>query len=178
MGKRIIKYDLTEGILSAIDLPELYEEPYDIVLTVEDGGLGFACLKDDILYLWSSQSGLNGIAGWAQRRAIELKMLLPDCAMSTTSFRLNGFVESTYSIFVSTDVGVFTIELKSEQVKKVAEGRINGSIIPHTSFCTPVLAGPFKDNSKTKQLQRDFASLRAGHDALCRDKDVLAAELK
>ncbi|TVU40928.1 hypothetical protein EJB05_14413, partial [Eragrostis curvula] len=79
MGKSIIKYDLTEGNLSVMDLPEVYEEPFDIVLTVEDGVLGFACLKDDFVYLWSWLIGLDGIAGWAQQRAIQLKMLLPYC---------------------------------------------------------------------------------------------------
>jgi homeobox-leucine zipper protein len=31
---------------------------------------------------------------------------------------------------------------------------------------------------KTKQLERDFAALRARHDALWRDKDALAAEVR
>ncbi|TVU40833.1 hypothetical protein EJB05_14313 [Eragrostis curvula] len=138
-GESIIKYDLTERNLSVMDLPDVYEEPYDIVLTVENGELGFACLKDDILYLWSWQTGLDGVAGWVQQRAIELKMLLTDYGMAT-SFRLNGFVESKYTIFVSTDVGVFTIELKSELVKKVAEKGLDCPITPYMSFWTPDLA--------------------------------------
>ncbi|KAF2921230.1 hypothetical protein DAI22_07g014800 [Oryza sativa Japonica Group] len=39
------------------------------------------------------------------------------------------------------NLGVFMIELKSEQVKKVAEGGRFYTIFPYMSFCTPDLAG-------------------------------------
>jgi hypothetical protein len=35
------------------------------------------------------------------------------------------------------NLGVFMIELKSEQVKKVAEGGRFYTIFPYMSFCTP-----------------------------------------
>ncbi|KAF0909454.1 hypothetical protein E2562_036320 [Oryza meyeriana var. granulata] len=40
-------------------------------------------------------------------------------------------------IFVSTGVGLFMIELKSRQVKKVEEPGVYFSILPYMSFYTP-----------------------------------------
>ncbi len=37
------------------------------------------------------------------------------------SWELAGFAEGVHTIFISSEIGVFTIELKSGQVKKLCE---------------------------------------------------------
>ena len=50
-----------------------------------------------------------------------------------------GFVEGTDIIFISTYAGIFTLNLKSRQVRKVYEGVASYiySILPYMSFYTP-----------------------------------------
>jgi hypothetical protein len=52
---------------------------------------------------------------------------------------LIGFAKGCTSdiVFVSTDAGVFTIDLKSERATKVCENGRFAVIFPYTSFCTP-----------------------------------------
>ncbi|KAL6661349.1 hypothetical protein ACP70R_000733 [Stipagrostis hirtigluma subsp. patula] len=138
-GKRILKLDLVRHGLCVIDAPDVYEQPEGIVVTAEDGGLGFAGVKDGSLYLWSGQVSPDGIAGWVQGRVIKLKTLLPILG-PLASLHVIGFVEGTDIIFMSTDIGVFTIMLKSEQVRKVGERGSYYAIVPYMSFYTPDLA--------------------------------------
>uniref|UniRef100_A0A0A9HEX8 Uncharacterized protein n=1 Tax=Arundo donax TaxID=35708 RepID=A0A0A9HEX8_ARUDO len=105
-------------------------------MTAEGGGLGFAGVEDYSLYLWSWEVGPEGIAGWVQRRVIELDKLLPIPAI-LVSLDVIGFAEGTDIIFMSTDVGVFTIEHKSGRVRKVGESGAFYTIVPYMSFYTP-----------------------------------------
>ncbi|KAF0926094.1 hypothetical protein E2562_021808 [Oryza meyeriana var. granulata] len=72
---------------------------------------------------------------WEESRVIELDMLIP---LGNPSFsrHLVGFAEGTDTIFVLSDVGLFAIELKSGQVKKVGERRPYYAVIPYMSFYT------------------------------------------
>jgi hypothetical protein len=40
-------------------------------------------------------------------------------------------------IFISSDVGLFAMDLKSGKVKKVAESGVYFSVLPYMSFYTP-----------------------------------------
>uniref|UniRef100_A0A0E0LGF1 F-box domain-containing protein n=1 Tax=Oryza punctata TaxID=4537 RepID=A0A0E0LGF1_ORYPU len=123
--------------LSQID-PPCWGLDYTTLMTAEDGGLGFATVKDCRLLLWSRRN-VDGIAEWEQFRVIELGMLIP---MGDPSYSPDvvGVVEGTQTIFVSSDVGVFAIELKSGQVKKVGEARHYYALFPYMSFYTSDLA--------------------------------------
>ncbi|TVU40731.1 hypothetical protein EJB05_14204, partial [Eragrostis curvula] len=73
MGKSILKYDLAGRSLSVIESPDVYSQPEGIPIATDDGGLGFAGLKDSILFLWSRHDGPDVIApGWVQHRNIVL----------------------------------------------------------------------------------------------------------
>ena len=48
-----------------------------------------------------------------------------------------GFAEGVDVIFVNTDVGLFTMELKSGRVRKVDEPGVYYSVLPYMSFYTP-----------------------------------------
>jgi len=119
-----------------IDTPDMYKEMGDIVVAAEDGGLGFAGLKDGNLHLWSWQAGPHGVAEWVQGRVIKLRMLLPTIE-PLTSTDVIGFREDTYTIFISTYVGVFAVMPKSGQVNKVGDRGCYYAIAPYTSFYTP-----------------------------------------
>ncbi|TVU05710.1 hypothetical protein EJB05_48889, partial [Eragrostis curvula] len=137
-GKRILKYDLVGRghDLSVIDAPDVYEQPEGIIVTSEDGGLGFIGVKDDSMYLWSWQVGPDGVSGWVQGRIVNLKTL--PTLDSSASFHVIGFAEGTDTVFISTDVGVFTIMLNSGKVRKVGERGYYFAIAPYMSFYTSV----------------------------------------
>jgi hypothetical protein len=136
-GETIMRYKFAgKRGLSLIEPPDVYEEGV-VLMTVEDGGLGIAGLDMSTLYLWSLKTDPGGVSGWKTRGDIKLQMLpIGD----PRSWRyLIGFAKGCTSdiVFVSTDAGVFTIDLKSEQATKVCENRRFTVIFPYTSFCTP-----------------------------------------
>ncbi|KAG2579020.1 hypothetical protein PVAP13_6NG142300 [Panicum virgatum] len=63
LGERILKYDFVGQGLQVVDAPDMYKEMGGIVVAGEDGGLGFAGLKDGNLHLWSW-----AMAGWSSWR--------------------------------------------------------------------------------------------------------------
>ncbi|KAL6647141.1 hypothetical protein ACP70R_014578 [Stipagrostis hirtigluma subsp. patula] len=140
LGKSILKYDLGEGGLSVIDAP-LVEEMGLIttggfVMTAEDGGLELAAVEEDSLYIWSWQEGDEGNAAWMLRRVIDLKTLHPIQNL-LVSPEVIGHAEGTYTIFLSTDAGIFTFDLKSGKVRKVGEREAYYTVLPYMSFCAP-----------------------------------------
>ncbi|KAL6861307.1 hypothetical protein ACP4OV_017007 [Aristida adscensionis] len=52
-------------------------------MAMDDGGLGFAIVKESKLSIWSREDGEAGPMGWVQRKSIELEGLLPSSALST-----------------------------------------------------------------------------------------------
>ncbi|GJN02943.1 hypothetical protein PR202_ga20338 [Eleusine coracana subsp. coracana] len=107
-------------------------------MTAEDGGLGLASLDHHELSLWARETGADGGAGWVQRRTIDLNALLPIDNPKRLPC-LSGVAEGADVIFVSTEDGVFTIELKSLQAKKVSETGEVELIYPFVTFYTETL---------------------------------------
>ncbi|XP_047083687.1 uncharacterized protein LOC124694782 [Lolium rigidum] len=139
----VLEYNFGEQKLSVIDAPfedQDQNQPYLELMGVEDGMLFFASVVDARLYLWSMEAGPSGTAGWAQRRVIELEPLLPPAAVSEKSDALPvGFAEGVSVIFLRTEDGLYTIDLKSGKCEKVHD-RIHGfyfeKVMPYMSFYT------------------------------------------
>jgi len=76
-------------------------------------------------------------AGWAQRRVIDLKTLLPIRSLSTSPV-VAGYASGINVIFVRTCDVLFMIDLKSSRVKKVCR-EVTGasSVFPYMSFYYP-----------------------------------------
>ena len=135
-GIRILGYDIGRHELWEIEPPLWDDYQGGTLMTAEDGGLGFATMETRGLVLWSWYvDDDDGIADWEQLRVIKLEMLIP-VDNPSVSLDLVGFIEGTQTIFVSSDVGVFAIELKSGQVKKVGDSRPYYSVLPYMSFYT------------------------------------------
>ncbi|TVU41821.1 hypothetical protein EJB05_15375, partial [Eragrostis curvula] len=135
-GRSILRYDLAVRGFSLIDVPAEYDDISTVVM-VDDGRLGFMGVEDRNLHLWAWQeAGADGSAGWRRCRVIELATLLPG-PDKTFSPRVVGFVEGTDIVFLSTDVGIFTLKIKSGRVAKVGEKRARIAIVPYSSFCLP-----------------------------------------
>ncbi|TVU40703.1 hypothetical protein EJB05_14173, partial [Eragrostis curvula] len=136
LGRAILKYELGSRCLSLIDAPGVHK--MGIAMMVEDGGLGFAGVKDHNLCLWSWKANAKGIASWVWLRDIELTTLLPvPKKYVKVSPHVSGFVEGTDTIFISTDDSIFTLKLKSRQIRKVGHALGYGGILPYMSFYTP-----------------------------------------
>ncbi|XP_062188335.1 uncharacterized protein LOC133891624 [Phragmites australis] len=139
-GKSILKYDLGERDLSVIDAPVC--EQTGIIMTAEDGGLGFAGTEGNSLHLWSWLAGDDSVVGWVLCRVIKLETLLPIHNPYVPPQAI-GFAEGTDTIFLDTDVAVFTLELKSGKTRVWETGgyySFDFVVIPFMSFCTPDLA--------------------------------------
>uniref|UniRef100_A0A0E0AFA4 Uncharacterized protein n=1 Tax=Oryza glumipatula TaxID=40148 RepID=A0A0E0AFA4_9ORYZ len=190
-GIRILGYDIGSHELWEIEPPLWDDYQGGTLMTAEDGGLGFATMETRGLVLWSWYvDDDDGIADWEQLRVIKLEMLIP-VDNPSVSLDLVGFIEGTQTIFVSSDVGVFAIELKSGQVKKVGDSRPYYSVLPYMSFytsgggCRTQLeyrlysdpSRPFRYASATYPMASQIESHRSGAeivngDAICRKKSI------
>ncbi|VAI42884.1 unnamed protein product [Triticum turgidum subsp. durum] len=135
----IAKYDCGKNRLSVIDPPPPDTEVYGGFITLmvmEDNSLGLAGVKDFSLHLWSRN--VNGAAKWVQCMVIDLEKIMPMAKpLKGNGANVVGFAEGLGVIFVSTTVGLFTIELKSGLVKKVDAPGVYFSVLPYMSFYTP-----------------------------------------
>nr|TKV90026.1 hypothetical protein SEVIR_9G000800v2 [Setaria viridis] len=113
-GQRILKYDLVGRVLSVIKPPPLHGGNM-VLVTAEDGGLGTA----------------------AQGSVIKLDMM-NSIAIGDPSTKLDivGFAEGAGSIFINTNDGIFTVELKSGRVRKIGKRGDFCAIFPFISFDT------------------------------------------
>ncbi|CAO1948869.1 unnamed protein product [Urochloa humidicola] len=100
-----------------------------------DGSLGLAGADDSSLYLWSRKGNSEATAEWVLCRVIELKTKFP--MANPKGLSVVGSAEGVGIIFISTGVGLFMIELKSERVRKVDESGVYFSVLPYMNFYTP-----------------------------------------
>ncbi|KAK3142606.1 hypothetical protein QOZ80_4BG0348820 [Eleusine coracana subsp. coracana] len=127
-------------IVTVIEPPKAKNLGKVIAMMAEDGGLGLASLRRNKISLWARKTGMDGHAGWVRHRTIDLKRLLP-LSNPKRQLCLSGVIpENANVIFVSTEDGVFTIDLKSSQSRKVSEmGNDVKIIYPFVSFYTETL---------------------------------------
>ncbi|CAM0150101.1 unnamed protein product [Urochloa decumbens] len=119
MSARILKYDLAKHHLSVISPPNLYWEGISLVPT-EDGLIGIAAIRDFSLYLWPRKANAEGVEEWKQYRVIELHSVLPPVDNHFTYGLVIGFAEGVRVIIMSTDDGVFLIDLTSGRARKIS----------------------------------------------------------
>ncbi|KAL6880524.1 hypothetical protein ACP4OV_012089 [Aristida adscensionis] len=146
LGKSFLEYDLGDGGLTLIDAPlmdELNVMPDGILMASEDGGLEFVAVDNessdsDDLCIWSWEED-EDVAGWVLHTTIDLRALIPKCELSC-ALSLVGIVEGTDTVFLSSYVGLFTLEIKSRKARKVGEQGAYYAVLPYMSFFAPVHA--------------------------------------
>ncbi|CAL5092021.1 unnamed protein product [Urochloa decumbens] len=143
----ILKYGLSDRRLSLKFLPfSLGVDNNMVLMTVEDGELGIACVSvtGPTLELWSRHTAA-GVETWTRDRAIELRTVLPPIAFGNypaprtkPELRVIAFAEGADTVFISTknNAGVFTLELKSGRVKEVFESTVPAVVFPYVGFLT------------------------------------------
>ncbi|RCV09386.1 hypothetical protein SETIT_2G023500v2 [Setaria italica] len=100
--------------------------------------LGLAGIEDSRLHIWSRKVNAEGAAEWLRCRIIDMEKIMPMAKpCDGDGAYVVGYAEGVGVIFVSTDVGLFTIELKFERVRKVDEPGVYYSVLPYMSFYTP-----------------------------------------
>ncbi|CAL5067237.1 unnamed protein product [Urochloa decumbens] len=118
-GHAIVKYDRANNRLSMVNPP--LRSAYGITLMVlDDSSLVFVYTEGSSLYLWS--------------REVSSERTVVDPGQVPL---VVGSAEGAGAIFISTDAGLFTIELKSGRVRKVGEPGVYFSVLPYMSFYTP-----------------------------------------
>ncbi|CAL5091816.1 unnamed protein product [Urochloa decumbens] len=152
LGTRILKYNLGTRETSLIDMPSSTPLERIILVTTDEGRLGFTMVDYNCkLYLWSMEVvGPRDDVVWTQHRVIELRGFLPADELLSEPCVL-GYVNGHGAIFVGTKDGFYTIDLKSNQTKKVGRGLAcmkNSNedifygrkyVVPYTSFLFPAL---------------------------------------
>ncbi|CAL5078834.1 unnamed protein product [Urochloa decumbens] len=120
--------------------PHLYSSEEDAWNASADQGPGYisirnrsALIGDDIYFVLIPRDTRDVVAGWVQCMDIELQTPLP----FRCSVEVVGSAEGLGTIFVATDIGVFTIELKSGRERKVGECGKYYTIFSFMSFYTP-----------------------------------------
>ncbi|KAL6647729.1 hypothetical protein ACP70R_015166 [Stipagrostis hirtigluma subsp. patula] len=143
-GRKIITYHLGVRALSTITTPSLDMRFLQMgnmgLVMIEDNRLGVAGVDGYILHLWSWRDCVNRVnAGeWEHSQVIDLCTML-SVADGDLSCKLHvvGFAEGTDIIFISTNDGVFTVELNSSRVKKVLDRGYFYGVVPYVNFYTP-----------------------------------------
>uniref|UniRef100_A0A452Z4P8 F-box protein AT5G49610-like beta-propeller domain-containing protein n=1 Tax=Aegilops tauschii subsp. strangulata TaxID=200361 RepID=A0A452Z4P8_AEGTS len=135
---KIVKYDLPNNCLSMINPPPHTRSPIALMV-MEDSSLGFACTESSSLYMWSRKVNSEAAAEWVKCRSIELETIVPVVDPDYQPFVV-GSAEGVGVIFINTDAGLFTLELKSGRVRKVDEPAQYFSVLPYMSFYTPGIA--------------------------------------
>ncbi|PNT78110.1 hypothetical protein BRADI_1g73744v3 [Brachypodium distachyon] len=131
---QIVEFNMGEHKLAVINKP--FNQAYLALVGVEDGMLLFAGLRESKLHLLSMEAGPNGAVAWVRCRIIALKPLLPSRALLKAS--VVGFAEGIGAIFLSTEAGLFKIELNSGRSRKIYRKMFFEKIMPYTSFYTGV----------------------------------------
>jgi hypothetical protein len=106
----------------------------------DDGELGFVAYTEYQLELWSMVAGRD--ARFVLRRVIDLHKVLPSSVLINNSFQVNGFVDGGANrfLFMRTSNGLYSIEINSSQVRKVANycgDDEDDGVVPYISFFTP-----------------------------------------
>ncbi|KAM0856738.1 hypothetical protein ACQ4PT_048927 [Festuca glaucescens] len=137
-GARVLKYDMGRHCLSVINPPAAatVHGQGNILMALEDGSLGIAHLDKLMLHLWSREAGPDRVAAWTQHRAIDLRSFI-HIGDPTIKVVLIGSMEGAYIIFTTTSVGIYAIDLKSLQSRKLCERQNVQSLFPFMSFYYP-----------------------------------------
>jgi hypothetical protein len=136
--KKILKHVLGTQEISVIHFPRARKPYMHIALmTMADGGLGFAAMHESKLHLWSKVSGHKGYAGWTLSQVIVLETIGTMSASLEVDYCVRGGIAAILRAMGCRDRGCYIINLKSCEFRKIPEAHVSSLIVPYTSFYTP-----------------------------------------
>ncbi|CAL5034521.1 unnamed protein product [Urochloa decumbens] len=140
----ILKYDLTTREVSVIDIPLGFHPHHIVLMTMEDGTLGFAAMgRGSKIYIRSRVVGPDGDdAGFTKCRVIDLPKPLDEPGISTC---VSGFAHDVGVLFIWTCYGLYSMDIKSEHVRKLPTTSYCerfADVVPYLNFHTPGTALP------------------------------------
>ncbi|CAL4932819.1 unnamed protein product [Urochloa decumbens] len=139
-NSHILWFGMETGLLDLIELPTEVQDNYmsDIhLMPAGDGGIGFAGVNLSSLHFWSRKTDSEGVARWALIRIIDMEMLPISDTLAGDMLLWSsvvGFADDSDVLFLGSEAGVFTINLRSKQLKEVPEATSDSEIYPYTSF--------------------------------------------
>ncbi|TVU40573.1 hypothetical protein EJB05_14040, partial [Eragrostis curvula] len=153
---KILRYDLATRDASVIPTPtSSYGYPSTgVLMTTEEGGLGFATVEECTVFLWSLQQATLGeeadVDQWALTRVIELPTALPA--------QLVGFASGVRVLFYTTSRGIHAVNLNTIGARKI---RIR-----------------LQERTRTAAAANSLCRLEGGRPALCRVRGSSIATAK
>ncbi|KAL6905954.1 hypothetical protein ACP4OV_003555 [Aristida adscensionis] len=151
------------------DTHDVYRRNVHIMKT-EDGGLGLAAITKFNMSLWAWETDGKDVKGWVLRRIIELDKFLPidvslqplmnNCLGRKPPVRILGVVEDDDLVFIWTIIGVFAVQLKSMQFKKVFEADVSATVYPYAGFSIAGAAGRAGEDAAAGQLCRTLKAMQ------------------
>ena len=104
------------------------------------GTVGLAVLSSHTLQLWLRKVNHRGVANWLSRKTVALGNLLnipPRTRRKREWLGLVGYDEDNDVILLGMSGGVYMVQLKSMQTKKLNVTRSPNYCYPFTSFFPP-----------------------------------------
>ncbi|KAG2639584.1 uncharacterized protein LOC120659276 [Panicum virgatum] len=139
----IVRYDLTTREASTIDMRPAFHPQHIVLMTMDDGRLGFAAMEDNNcglkLNLWSRVVGGDDDkdARFVRCRVIDLPKALNAPKVSPHA---SGFAHGAGVLFIWTFDGLYSMDIKSEELREVPGTRYChgfANVVPYLSFHTP-----------------------------------------
>ncbi|XBI23431.1 hypothetical protein VPH35_048683 [Triticum aestivum] len=109
---------LKRGTLAMIEGPGLNEPHKHRIIKAEDGHVGLFVLTEYSIQMWQMKVNYQGVTTWLLRNAA-IHGISPRVKIKKT--RLLGYDEDTEAIVLNMRGGVYMVELKSMQCKKLHE---------------------------------------------------------
>ncbi|TVU40568.1 hypothetical protein EJB05_14035, partial [Eragrostis curvula] len=153
-----VEYHIIKQQLSVISLPSDGEHWPITLMTAENGGLGLAMVEGYNLVTLSRGTSLDPEVRWGIRRVICLSKLLPAV---TDRMHVAAVVDVLGIFLIGTENGLFTIDMKSNQVRKLWEGNVSrhiGDVVHYMSFCTPGGCGDFSCEPRRTAVRGNLVS--------------------
>jgi len=122
-NRGILVYDLAKHNLAQIDTPvdaHIATASRFQILRMENSELGLAVLSGVSMQLWERKASSNGGVTWMLQKTIGLDKLLSLRSLIRGAWTvIHGYDEDSHVMFVSIDLEVFMIPLKSLQFRNL-----------------------------------------------------------
>ncbi|KAL6642507.1 hypothetical protein ACP70R_020688 [Stipagrostis hirtigluma subsp. patula] len=140
-ASHILQFDLYSQRLALIELPEGVRDDYNDIhlMPAEDGSIGFVHIKESTIHFWTRRHHYREVAAeWALLRMVDLRKFTSPGLAARDMLRTTvvGFSEDSDVLFVQSGAYVFTMSIRSMQLREVPYAS-GSTIYPYSRFYTP-----------------------------------------